>query len=114
MPINIYRNDSCSEDRKIAWLCDESWSLVEQMHALEEWLKTEGVTLPKGEYVADVGISVRENFEGGVGGGVAFPPEAMAIMAEKGIYLYLSEYPSGGNEQTAEHDSSGNSCRVTL
>jgi hypothetical protein len=39
MPINIYRNDSSKEESKIAWLCDDSWSLSEQMYALEDWLK---------------------------------------------------------------------------
>jgi hypothetical protein len=109
MPINIYRKDSTDGDGKVAWLCDDSWSLCEQMYALEEWLKKEGKMLPSGDYVADVGICGRTDFADGVGGGAAFPPEAMAIMAEKRIHLFLSEYPSDDAEiKEAEQGSCGN------
>lgn len=100
MPINIYSTDSSKEDGKIAWLCDKSWGLCEQMCALEAWLEKEGKKLPPGDYVADIGICVRTDFSEGFGGGATFPPESMAIMAEKGIHLFLSEYPD--NEVEAE------------
>jgi len=104
MPINIYSNDPSKEDETVAWLCDDSWSLCEQMYALEDWLKKEGKKLPSGDYVADVGICGRSDFSEGAGGGAAFPPEAMAIMAEKGIHLFLSEYPGDEDEKPAEPD----------
>ncbi len=93
MPINIYNRKAEENNDKIAWLCDDSWDLTEQMYALEDWLKEKGKDLPKGDYVADVGIRARKDFNEGIGGGVAFPPEAMVIMAEKGMYLFISEYP---------------------
>ena len=93
MPIIIYNRKTEEKNDKIAWLCKDSWDLAEQMYALEDWLKENGKDLPRGNYVADVGISIRKNFKEGVGGGAAFPPEAMAIMAEKGMYLFISEYP---------------------
>jgi hypothetical protein len=102
MPINIYRNFSSMDGRTVAWLCDDSWSLCEQMSALEDWLKKEGKKLPIGDYVADIGICGRTDFSEGVGGGAAFPPEAMAIMAEKGIHLFLSEYPGNEDKTPAE------------
>ncbi len=79
MPINIYRNDSPNGNPEVAWLCDDCWNLSEQMDALEDWLKKEGKNLPSGDYVADVGICGRTDFANGVGGGAAFPPEAMGI-----------------------------------
>ena len=78
------------------------------MYALEDWLKNEGKNLPRGDYVADVGICGRTDFSNGVGGGAAFPPEAMGIMAEIGMHLFLSEYPDGDTENKAEQGSGGN------
>jgi glutaminase len=91
MPITIYRRDS--HKNKIAFLCPDSWSIAEQLYVLEAWLDSKGKYLEHGDYVADVGIRARSDFDNGVGGGAAFPPSAMAIMAEKGIYLFISEYP---------------------
>lgn len=91
MPTAIYRRDSPKDS--IAVLCPDSWSITEQMYALESWLDSKGRNLEKGDYVADVGIKARTDFDDGFGGGAAFPPSAMAIMAEKGIYLFISEYP---------------------
>ena len=87
----IYRRDSPKDS--IAFLCPDSWSITEQMYALESWLDREGRNLEEGNYVADVGIRARTDFDDGIGGGAAFSPSAMAIMAEKGIYLFISEYP---------------------
>ncbi len=53
MPINISDQKAENND-KIAWLCDDSWNLAEQMYALEDWLKEKGKDLPKGDYVADI------------------------------------------------------------
>ncbi len=91
MPVTIYRRDSNKDT--IAFLCPGSWSIVEQLYALEGWLESNGKKLEQGDYVADVGIRARNDFDNGVGGGAAFPPSAMAIMAEKGIYLFITEYP---------------------
>ncbi|WP_018969570.1 hypothetical protein [Rubritalea marina] len=92
MPINIYKTLSNDETEDIAWLCNDNWDLTEQMKSLELWLIESGTQLPVGDYIADVGISVREGSEA-KGGGAAFPPEAMSVMATKGIYLFISEYP---------------------
>ena len=94
MPVNIYKNIVDGEPEDIAWLCDGSWDLCEQMEALESWLKVEGQRLKPGDYVADVGISVRTGADAG-GGGAAFPPDAMRVMADIEMHLFLSEYPSG-------------------
>ena len=94
MPINIYSRKVNEGNKEIAWLCVKSWDLTEQMYALEEWLKEKGKDLPRGDYVADVGICIRKDFKEGFGGGAAFPPEAMAIMADKGMHLFISEYPN--------------------
>ncbi len=93
MPTAIYRRDSPKDKTQIAFLCPDSWSIAEQLYALEAWLDSNGKNLEQGDYVADVGIRVRNDFDNGVGGGAAFSPSAMAIMAEKGIYLFISEYP---------------------
>jgi hypothetical protein len=41
-------------------------------------------------YVADIGFSMRENT---CGGGAMLSVEAMSIMSQLGMQLYLSEYP---------------------
>lgn len=88
MPINIYED---TDYKQIEYLCEDIWELPGQVYALEEWLKTKGAKLPKGSYVADIGFDIRKDASGG---GAALSPEAMQIMAEKGMYLFLSEYPN--------------------
>ena len=89
MPIKIF----CREDGapEVAWLCDESWRLPEQADALEQWLRENRFTLKPGDYIADIGFSPRED---ALGSGAALSPESMRIMAELGITLFLSEYPT--------------------
>ncbi len=98
MPIIIYKRVPDKKNEHIADLCEGCWALVDQMEALENWLNEFGSNLPIGDYVADVGIVNRTNFENGFGGGAAFPPQAMRIMSEKGIWLFLSEYPASEDE----------------
>lgn len=100
MPTVIYRRvpDKDKKNEKIAYLCDDCWGLAVQIDALEHWLNEFGSSLPVGDYVADVGIVGRTDFEHGFGGGAAFPPEAMRIMSEKGMWLFLSEYPEPEDE----------------
>jgi hypothetical protein len=89
MPIKIFsREDGAPE---VAWLCDENWRLPEQADALEQWLRENRFTLKPGDYIADIGFSPRED---ALGGGAAVSPESMRIMAELGITLFLSEYPT--------------------
>ncbi len=88
MPINIYTYD---KDRKpIAYLCDEDWSLAGQIPELETWLKENRSSISPGRYVADVGFMWRR--DAGCGG-PTLEPQSMKIMAELGIWLFLSEYP---------------------
>lgn len=66
---------------------------MEQFEALEAWLYEAGRDLPRSDYVADLAIRARTDYENSVGGGAAFSPKAIAIMAEIGMHLFLSEYP---------------------
>ena len=88
VPIIIY---SAKADRTtVAWLCDENWRLPDQTAELERWVRENGSILPPGEYVADIGFAPRGD---AFGGGGAFSPETMRIMADLGITLFLTEYP---------------------
>lgn len=87
MPINIYRE--AGDYAKVAWLCDDEWSLPAQIETLETWLRTDGRQLDAAQYVADIGFMIRDDASGG---GAALSPDSMRIMADKGIWLYLSEY----------------------
>ncbi|WP_420577982.1 hypothetical protein [Ekhidna sp.] len=87
MPINIY--DETLND-KIDWLCDDSWSLPEQIDALESWLVEKGRNLEPGKYVADIGFDIRKD---ATGGGGVLGSNSMKIMGELGMDIYLSEYP---------------------
>lgn len=90
MPINIYLVTSGAEDNEsIAWLCDENWRLPDQVAALDTWLTQTSSTLTPGEYVADIGFSLREDASGG---GASISPEMMRSMADLGMSLFLSEY----------------------
>lgn len=92
MPVNIYRVTAGSEaSERVAWLCDDSWRLPVQAEALQAWLVEHGATLNPSEYVADIGFKSRSDAGGG---GAVLPPEMMRTMADLGMSLYLSEYPS--------------------
>ena len=71
-----------------------------QISELEEWLKSEGKSLSKGDYVADVGFQWCRDAGGG---GSALSPESMKVMGELGISLFLSEYP-GFSDETEESE----------
>ena len=62
--------------------------------ALEIWLKENRSKIKGGQYVADIGFTLREDASGG---GAAISPEMMRAMADLGMSLFLSEYP-GENE----------------
>jgi hypothetical protein len=89
MPISITRRGGDKGER-IAWLCDDDWRLPDQSEALECWLRENKSKLTPGEYVADIGFHMRED---ALGGGAAFSPEALRIMGELGMSLFISEYP---------------------
>jgi hypothetical protein len=91
MPINIY---SESTPEKLAYLCDRNWRLPDQVEALEAWLRENGSNVKKGQYVVDIGFTLREDASGG---GAAISPEMMRTMSDLGMSLFLSEYP-GENE----------------
>ena len=86
MPIYIKYEQS---NEKIAHLAIDHWELPTQIKELESWLFENPLDLSPSKYIADVGFSIREN---ACGGGAILSPEAMAIMGELGIKLYLSEY----------------------
>ncbi|MBA6251797.1 hypothetical protein [Colwellia sp. MB3u-55] len=86
MPIYIKYEES---NEKIAHLAKNHWELPIQIKELESWLLENPLNLSPAKYIADVGFSIREN---ACGGGAILSPEAMAIMGELGIKLYLSEY----------------------
>jgi len=97
MPIRITKYAHPTEDPKgqdIAWLCNDSWRLPNQLGALEDWLQ-ENKCLPKGFYAADIGFAPRED---AFGGGASLTPESMHIMASIGMELFFSEYPDGLND----------------
>ena len=77
------------KNEEIAWLCDGNWRLPEQAEALAAWLAEHCATLNPGEYVADIGITSREDASGG---GAAFAPETLRMMADLGMSLFISEY----------------------
>ena len=87
MPINIYNEIN---NEKVDWLCDDVWDLPNQIDTFENWLRTKGKNLPKGNYVADIGFDIRKDASGG---GAVIDFESMRIMGEIGMSLYLSEYP---------------------
>ncbi|QDV34140.1 hypothetical protein [Tautonia plasticadhaerens] len=92
MPVNIYRvTPEGQKNEPIAWLCDDDWRLLEQSEELEAWLAEQGPTLKPAHYVADIGFAPRRD---AMGGGAALSPELMRMMADLGMYLFLSEYPA--------------------
>ena len=89
MPINIYRNIE-SEDRRLAYLCDDDWELPSQLLVLEEWLDRACSELEPGNIVADIGFTIRAE---AMGGGAVLSASVMGKFSDFGIDLYLSEYP---------------------
>jgi hypothetical protein len=87
MPINIYSQDP--EGSRIAWLCDDNWTLIDQSDALEQWLQENRSKLKTGRYIADIGFTPRKD---ALGGGAAFSSETLRIMADLGMALFISEY----------------------
>lgn len=87
MPINIYIDGNYE---RVDYLCENIWDLPNQIDSLEKWLKTKGVSLLKGSYVADIGFDIRKD---AVGSGAVLSSKAMKIMGDIGMDVYFSEYP---------------------
>lgn len=88
MPINIYNENTAD---RITWLCEDIWDLPSQIVELEKWLIENHNTIPKADYVIDIGFSIRPDASGG---GSVINSKLMQLMADKGFDLYLSEYPN--------------------
>lgn len=88
MPTKIAKCIDPQNNEEIAWLCDEVWSLPEQLAAFEQWLVINADLTP-GSYFADIGFSVREN---ATGGGGALNNQMLSILVKLGMEVYLSEY----------------------
>jgi hypothetical protein len=101
VPISI-NNYAAVNDRgqreEVAWLADADWELPSQFAELEKWIQNTGASLPKGDYVIDIGFSPRE---GAAGGGGVLSTESMRVMVEKGMTLHISEYPPVAEESAA-------------
>jgi len=89
MPINIY---SAENHTTIEFLCDDNWSLATQLHELEKWLATKEYSLPKGNYIADIGFSIQSEANGG---GSVINSNMIKMLANTHMELFLSEYPIG-------------------
>lgn len=87
MPIAIR---SAADFTNYSLLCNELWTLPGQIYALQEWLRENAARMPAGEWIADVGYSVRK---GASGGGAALSTEMMRTMVDLKMELHLSEYP---------------------
>lgn len=92
MPINIYEQNS---SERLAWLCNDIWDLPDQISKLESWITANVDSLPKSDYVIDIGFDIRPN---ATGGGAVISSDIMRLMADKGFNLYLSEYPNQLND----------------
>jgi len=86
MPISIYKADY---SETLATLGEADWDLPKQICELENWLVANEKELTVGDYVADIGFSVRKDASGG---GAALSPQSMKIMGSLGMSLFLSEY----------------------
>lgn len=87
MPIRIYKISDRTET--IAYCSDGEWELSAQIAELEEWLKVNHKVIPKGNYVADIGFTIRKD---ATGGGGVISIEMMSILQNLGMEIYLSEY----------------------
>jgi hypothetical protein len=100
MPVKIYRVTPAGErNEELAWLCDDNWLLGSQVDALSAWLEERGASLPRGEYVADIGFCWRRSASAG---GPVIEPSTMKQMADVGMRLFLSEYPGFADELESE------------
>jgi hypothetical protein len=88
MPVSIYRVDG-QKNETIAWLCPDEWQLTPQSEALAIWLRTEGASLARDDYVANISFSWRRD---ACSGGPAFEPDTLRRMADLGMSLLISEY----------------------
>ena len=79
-----------SDNECIAKLAKDEWELPFQIVVLERWLIDNEELISSGDYIADIGFSMRKN---ACGGGAILSVQAMRIMSKIGIKLYLSEYP---------------------
>lgn len=94
MPIRIADHSQEGGDprgREVAWLCDQSWRLPEQLSEFEAWLQKNG-DLPKGRYSADIGFAPMPDAMGG-GGGLSI--DSIRILSKIGMEVWFSEYPLG-------------------
>jgi hypothetical protein len=90
MPLYITRvTPDGQKNERIALLCGDNWRLPDQAEALAAWLAEHGATLKPDEYVADIGITSREDASGG---GAAFSRETLRTMGDLGMSLFISEY----------------------
>jgi hypothetical protein len=86
MPVYIYKNN-----KRISECAVEEWELPTQIDELEQWLKTNHQSLPKGKYFADIGFQVRK---GATGGGGVISIAMIGMLNDIGMEIYLSEYNS--------------------
>ena len=96
MPISVYEDPMSSpaleeETKSVALLCGESWDLPSQLFEFERWLETDGESLPRSHYVADIGFSPRQS---ACGGGGTLSVAAMQIRVMVGMEVWFSEYPA--------------------
>jgi hypothetical protein len=89
MPIRIEKLNG-DDIKEIAFLCDDDWELPSQVGKLKSWILQNFTAMNQGEYVADIGFSVRGDASGG---GSAIDSKVLKIMGEIGMSLWLSEYP---------------------
>ena len=95
MPINILKvRQPEAENDIVDRICDGEWELPTQIDALESWLETKSA-LPSGEYIADIGYSVRKN---ATGGGGVFSVAMMKALVALEMDVYFSEYDWGEDE----------------
>ncbi|MFC4994860.1 hypothetical protein [Rubritalea tangerina] len=57
---------------------------------MRSWLKTEGMNLPRSNYIADIGFCARPD---ALGGGPVICTELMTMLLSIGMEIFLSEYP---------------------
>jgi hypothetical protein len=86
MPIYIKEKQT---NEILTQLAEGEWELPNQIKLLENWLLENEERIPS-EYIADVGFNIRKH---ACGGGAILSIQAMKVMVNLGITLYLSEYP---------------------
>jgi hypothetical protein len=86
MPVYIYK-----DNKRIGECAVGEWELPSQIDELEQWLKANHQSLPKGKYFADIGFQVRK---GATGGGGVISIAMIEMLNDIGMEIYLSEYNS--------------------